>query len=356
MGVYKRGKRWWLAYTSPDGDYIREPVTIEGVSAEKITKTQAKDTLDIRKAQIAEGKFKLANTRNPVRFEKLVRVFIDDYSKINKKSWRRDETSSKPLLEFFQGKNLSYLTQGRVNRYKAQRLNTTSRLKKKISKATVNRELAFLKKMLNFAVEEKLLDKNPLSGYKLYPEPLTKFRTVTPEDYQKVYTEATETLKLILDIAINTGMRKSEILNLKWDNVDMNNGHILVIETKNDENRTIPINKVLNKALNSVEYRNSNGHVCQQDGTPVREFKTAFNEAIRRAGVERFTFHVLRHTFGSWLVESGADLVTVQKLMGHKTIKTTMRYLHPTTEMYRNAVEKLNLFHHSIITNKGNEA
>jgi len=94
------------------GDYIREPIRIDGVSSDKITKTQASETLHIRKAEIAEGKLNLANTRNPVRFEKLVRVFIDDYSKINKKSWQRDETSSKPLLEFFHGKNLSYITQG----------------------------------------------------------------------------------------------------------------------------------------------------------------------------------------------------------------------------------------------------
>ena len=356
MGVYKRGKRWWLAYTGPDGDYIREPVRIEGVPPEKITKTQASQTLDIRKAQLAEGKFKLANTRNPVRFEKLVKVFIEDYSKINKKSWKRDETSSKPLLEFFHGKNLSYITQGRVNRYKAQRLSTTSRLKKPISKATVNRELAFLKKMLNFAVEEKMLDKNPLTGYKLYPEPLKKFRTITSDEYQKIYAESTESLKLILDIAINTGMRKSEILNLKWENVDLDDGYILVVETKNDENRTIPINKVLNKAINSVKYRDSDGYVCQEDGTPIREFKYDFNNALKRSAIKRFTFHDLRHSFGSRLVESGVDLVTIQKLMGHKTIKTTMRYLHPTTKMHRNAVEKLNEFHHSFITNENIKA
>jgi len=306
------------------GDYIREPVRIDGVPADKITKTRASETLHIRKAEIAEGKLNLANTRNPVRFEKLVRVFIDDYSKINKKSWQRDETSSKPLLEFFHGKNLSYITQGRVNRYKAQRLSTTSGLKKPISKATVNRELAFLKKMLNFAVEEKMLDKNPLTGYKLYPEPLKKFRTITSDEYQKIYSESTESLKLILDIAINTGMRKSEILNLKWENVDLDNGYILVVETKNDENRTIPINKVLNKAINSVKYRDSDGYVCQEDGTPIREFKYDFNDALKRAEIKRFTFHDLRHSFGSRLVESGVDLVTIQKLMGYKTIKTTM--------------------------------
>jgi len=85
---------------------------------------------------------------------------------------------------------------------------------------------------------------------------------------------------------------------------------------------------------------------------PIREFKYNFNNALKRAGIKRFTFHDLRHSFGSRLVESGVDLVTIQKLMGHKTIKTTMRYLHPTTEMHRKAVEKLNLFHHSFITNE----
>ena len=150
-------------------------------------------------------------------------------------------------------------------------------------------------------------------------------------------------LKPILVMAYNTGMRRSEILNLKWENVDMSQGYVRVEETKNGESRYIPINKQLNEALKTVKYNTSGDYVFSHDNEPVRTFKTAFNAAVKRAGVDRFTFHDLRHTFASVLVMKGVDLATVQELLGHKSITMTKRYSHPTPEHKRQAIEKLDL-------------
>lgn len=197
--------------------------------------------------------------------------------------------------------------------------------------------------MLNYAVGEGWLSSNPLTGYKLYKESPSKVRVVTKEEFQRVYEAASGFLKPILVMAYNTGMRRSEILKLRWENVDMSQGYLRVEETKNGESRYIPINKQLNEALKTVKYNASGDYVFTHDNEPAKTFKTAFNAAVRRAGVDRFTFHDLRHTFASVLVMKGVDLATVQELLGHKSITMTKRYSHPTPEHKKQAIEKLDM-------------
>jgi len=344
MAVYKKNNRWYIDYYLPNGKRKREAVTIPGVDASKINREDAKKALSIRKAEIAQGKFDIVQTiTKPLLFEKLVNTFIEDYSKGNKKSWTRDVTSCKALGAYFGGKKLTQITPWQVDKYKSKRLKDISRLGRPISKATINRELACLKTMLNYAVGEGWLSSNPLIGYKLYKERPSKVRVVTKEEFQRVYEAASEFLKPILMTAYNTGMRRGEILNLKWENVSLSQGYIRVEETKNGESRYIPINKQLNEALKSVKYNASGEYVFSRGGELVSTFKTAFNAAVRRSGVARFTFHDLRHTFASVLVMKGVDLATVQELLGHKSITMTKRYSHPTPEHKRQAIEKLDL-------------
>ncbi len=97
------------------------------------------------------------------------------------------------------------------------------------------------------------------------------------------------------------------------------------------------------EALETVKNNSSNDYLFSHgNGDPAKTFKTAFNAAIRRSGVEKFRFHDLRHTFASNLVMKGFDIVTVQELMGHKSINMTKRYSHPTPEHKKQAVERLN--------------
>ncbi len=126
--------------------------------------------------------------------------------------------------------------------------------------------------------------------------------------------------------------------------MDLDEGYIRVEETKNDEPRIIPINKTLNEILNLVQYTPSEQNVFLSiKGEPVKEFKTAFNGALRRSGVKKFTFHDLRQAFATNLVMNKVDLVTIKELMGHSTIQMTMRYSHPTPEHKKLAVESLNM-------------
>lgn len=93
-----------------------------------------------------------------------------------------------------------------------------------ISKATINREIACLKTMLNYCVTREWISVNPLKGYKLYKEKQSKLRTLTKEEFEAFYNVATEHFKSIMIVASCTGMRKNEIFNLKWEDVDLEEG------------------------------------------------------------------------------------------------------------------------------------
>jgi len=341
VGVYKNGNRWYIDYYA-DGKRIRESATVPGVLPSKVTKTQAKKALNVRKAQIAEGNFDIATTKKGVLFDRLVEEFIKNYSKVNKKSWRRDVVASKPLLRYLSGKRISSIRELHIDKYKAQRLETISRYGRPISKATTNRELALLKTMFNYAIKRNWLRKSPL-------------RVLSEDEFKQFYNEAAEHFKPILIMAYTTGMRVSEILNLKWENVDLDKGYLLVVNTKSGYSRQIQINSLLHDTLKSLEYSGSSEYVFYYRGERIGNIKTAFNAALRRSGVKKFTFHDLRHTFATNLVMSGIDLITVGELLGNRSVQMTMRYSHPTPDHKKKAVENLNidLNGHKMDINKG---
>ena len=343
MAVYKKNNRWYIDYYLSNGKRKREVVSIEGVDPSKINREDAKKALSIRKAEIAQGKFDIRHTNSKqMSFEKLAHTFLEDYSKVNKRSWKRDRTSCRALLGYFGNIRINQITPWNVDKYKSNRLKEISRLGKPISKASINREIACLKKMLSYAVAENWIPSNPLKGYRLFNEKPKKIRVVTLDEFNMVYNNSSEYIKPILNTAYNTGMRRGEILNLKWEHVNLHEGYIRVEESKNNEQRLIPLNNEMKKTLKSLNSEKENEHVFNKNGQAIICFKTAFEGAILRSGVERFTFHDLRHTFATNLVMNNVDIVTVQELLGHKSILMTKRYSHPTLEHKKRAVQLIN--------------
>ena len=145
-------------------------------------------------------------------------------------------------------------------------------------------------------------------------------------------------------------MRKGEILGLKWDQIK--NEMIYLKKTKTDSPRHIPINDtvqgIFNRIKRKFKLRLADGkkqdadYVFTVNGDPVKDIKTAFNAAMKRAEIEDFRFHDLRHTFASQLILKGGTLKDVQELLGHKTMTMTLRYSHLTQEHKKKAVNLLN--------------
>ena len=147
-------------------------------------------------------------------------------------------------------------------------------------------------------------------------------------------------LKPIIATAIYTGLRKGEILNLKWKDVDLERGIIYVRENKQNHHQVKMVNDDLIDLFMKLPVK---GEYLfhDEEGNPLRDVKRSFQTALRRAGIEDFRFHDLRHTFASRLAMAGKDLYLIQRLLGHREPRMVQRYAHHSVESLRNGIEVL---------------
>ena len=304
-----------------------------------VSMTYAEKRLILKKRDLIEGQDKPKVVK--VSFKQFTKEFLE-WSKGNKrpKSWVRDEGSIKHLNPLFQDRLLSEVSPFLIEKHKLRRKEEGAKPR------TIAIELACLRHMFNMAMKWGRAVSNPVQGIKFPKESEVKDRILSEEEEERLLdTVRTEPkgkhLEPIIITALNTGMRKGEILNLKWENVDLKNGVIVVEKTKNGKIRKIPMNKKLTETLESGKKVSKGEFVFSEDGKPYGDVKTGWWTALKKAKIKGFRFHDLRHTFGSRLGMLGADIRTIQELMGHEDITMTMRYSHPTPEYKRNAVELL---------------
>ncbi|MBA7622771.1 Tyrosine recombinase XerD [subsurface metagenome] len=276
----------------------------------------------------------MQDLKGSITFGELAEMYLA-YAKVNKKSWKRDVSSFKKLLPVFENMRIKDISAFHIEKYKQKR-------REEVSKASTNREIALLKHMFNLAIMWKKASHNPVREVKLFKERNQRVRFLTEEEIHKLIEYCLPQLKPIVITALTTGMRRGEILKLKWKNVDFERSLITIEETKNDSVRRIPINDFLKEILLNLESRNTNEYVFLNiHKRPYSDIKTAWQKAIKKAGIKDFRFHDLRHTFASYLVMSNVNLKTVQELLGHKSMQMTMRYSHLSGEYKYQAVNIL---------------
>ena len=328
MSVFKRGDNWYIDYYF-DGRRIKEAVSHNKKKAEQV--------LAVRKAEILQGKYNLKDREKEkanILFERFAKTYLE-WARLNKRSYLRDVDLVKNLMTYFTGKKLFRITSLHVENYKSLRRN-------KVAPATVNREVACLKHMFNLAIKWEKASSNPVKGVKFFEEPKGNLRVLSKTEEMELIAASADHLKPIIITALNTGMRLREVLDFTWDRVNFVERYITVTNTKNRENRIIPMNDRLYYTLSKLK-RTGDLLFCKKDGSAYGSIKTAFRRALKRSGVSYCRFHDLRHTFATRLVMKGIDLVTVKELLGHKSIEVTMRYSHPTPEHKKMAVGLLDV-------------
>ncbi len=275
-----------------------------------------------------------------IKFNEFADLYLKDYAMVVKESWKSDYYYLKAnLIPYFGCRLLSEIRQYLIEKYKAKRIDDG------VQRSTVNRELACLKKMYNKAIDWEYAKENPVIKVKFFSEKDNMIeRVLTVVEEEKLIELCEPHLKPIIITALQTGMRKGEILSLKWQDVNFSKKEITVEKTKSGRTRIIPISKQLLAEFEKLKKAKSKtGYVFTypKTGKPTKDVKRAFQTACRRAGIKGLRFHDLRHTFASRLVENGEDIITVRDLLGHSSVRITERYTHSNKELKRKAVESL---------------
>lgn len=344
MGLYKRGKIWWFS------------ITIKGKQYRFSTKTT-----DKKKAQEIYLRT-LLDLENPATEEQPSMLFGDYFQNQYLPFCKRQTSYSskkyyfKSIPDWFKKLPLNRITTRDLELLQGDLL-------KGRKPATVNRIIAAIKHSFTKAYEWELISEETLKKIqrvKPLKGEIQRLRFLSIDECQNLIKAAEPHLKPIIITALNTGMRKSEILNLTWNQVDFKHGFIYLERTKNNERREIPLNDTM-KALLRELFKNRRldtdyVFINPATGRRLTDVKRSFRTACRKAGIQDFHFHDLRHTFASHLVMNGVDLKTVQELLGHKTIKMTLKYSHLSKAHKEKAVNKLNItIYHNFITIRENQ-
>lgn len=254
-----------------------------------------------------------------------------------KRSYSRDKDSIRNLKRLLgEHTKIRDLTSGRMETYQQQRLQEPSPVYpgKTITPATVNRELACIKTMLNRAVRHGKLDVNPIADVRKLQENNIRMRVLKQEEFEQLYKSCESHLKPIVLTAYYTGMRRSEILGLTWKEVDMRQGFIRLSadKTKTKADRSVPLHPRVESLLKAMPRALHTSRVFLRRGKHFDDIKHSFRAACMRAGIENFTFHDLRHCAINNLRQAGNDYFKIMAMSGHKTMSVFKRYNMVTEE------------------------
>jgi len=334
----KRGVSWVVDYLDPEGKRKRKFFPLKKDGEAYLGKVLAAkregryyDVFDIKK-------------ETQMTFNELADEYEKHYQ--SQKSFAKSKRYLLAMVrEHFGEKKLSQITYYDLDTYRNLRKAASARGGKPRSETSVNREMALLSHMLGKAVEWGILETSPFKkGNRLmFKENNHRLRFLTSEEVEALLKACSPHLKPIVEVALLTGMRRGELLGLKWD--QFRNGFIYLTETKSGKARQIPVSDRLAQVLKELRQKNQlkSPHVfCDSQGRRFHEVKRSFTSACRRAGLEDFRFHDLRHTFASHLVMNGVSLKAVQELLGHADIKMTLRYSHLSQAHLKEAVAVLN--------------
>lgn len=348
--------RYQIDYYDPGGKRIRKDFK---------KKKDAEAELGKRVSLRAEGRYLDVKKEYKTTLKQLLKKYKENYQEQpSYKTWKKychvnfkDHFGEDTLLA-----NIRYVDLETYRNQLRQKPTKSGTIRKD---GTVNREMSCLSHLFTKAVEWEMMEDNPFEKGKslLLKEDNERLRYLEEDELQTLLTECPTHLRRIVICAVNTGMDRGEILKLKWEQIQKGFIHLGVYKTRPP--RQIPINNDLEQLFKEIQREQGPGGkyvftyaaseeklkgrspVRKRKGLApvperIRNIKTAFSSALRRAGIKDFRFKDLRHTFASHFVMRGGTMKELQELMGHKTMNMTMRYAHLSQEHKKKAVNLLN--------------
>jgi integrase len=322
--IYKRGNVYWF-------QFVYNGVRYRG-STGLTHKAGAMRVEARKKTEIIMGKTR----KEAPDFSKFVEEFLTWSQAQNKASThKRYRVSSKPLLKYFRGK-VSEIDMASVERFKVSRL-------KECSPAGVNRDLAALRYMMNFAIRQGYIESNPVR-VKFLQEGPGEMRILSHDEERLYLDNSPQLLKDIAIVILQTGMRPNEVYSMRKE--DVHPGFIFVPKGKTRfARRNIPLTAEAAEVLERRAKEAKGACLFPSRLNPDKPMTITRSHltVCRKIGLE-FRLYDLRHTFGSRAAMAGVDLPTLKELMGHSSITLTMRYVHPTPAHKVEAIQKLRMF------------
>ncbi|WP_340619643.1 tyrosine-type recombinase/integrase [Xenorhabdus siamensis] len=351
MSIFRRGNTWYGNYTTPGGKRIKE-------SLGTTDKKQAQELHDRRKAEL--WRIERLGDFPDVTFDEACLRWIEE--KADKKSLDDDKGRMGFWLEYFGSVRLKDITEASIytavskmknRKAKARWESQVQAAKKKgheipaykevsVSVATKAKHLALIKALLRAAERDwKWLEKAPVIKVPAVRE--KRVRWLEPQEAQRLVDECPEPLKSVVKFALATGLRRSNIINLEWSQIDMQRqvAWIHPDQSKSSKAIGVALNETACRVLreqignhnkwvfvHSKSAINPNGVALPNVRKMRVDDNTAWNSALKRAGIENFRFHDLRHTWASWLVQSGVPLSILQEMGGWESIEMVRRYAH----------------------------
>lgn len=356
-GLYLRSRTWWLDCRLGGRRYVKK-------LGKGIVRSVASELANVARAAILKGEAGIGRKNKDLTF-KDARVKFEAWLETEKRptTVRRYKQCLVQLAGAFGDKRLSEITPWTLEHYKKVRVAGTQltdrpddlsdvewarrcRLAQKGAPIGVNRDLAVLKVLFNRCTTWGLFEgANPVRAVKLRKEPRTRLRWMTDEEEARLLAVAPEPLRTLILLGVHTGVRiQAEALRLRWEDIDLVRG-LLSVEAsyaKSGRSRSVPLNSLIRQALGSLQKQATGPFVfAKRDGSPYRSIRSTFVTACRRAGLSGITPHTLRHSFGSRLAMSGADMRTIQEVGGWRTLGMVERYSHLAESHKAEAVEKL---------------
>jgi len=326
---YNRGT-WYMWFRVRDGRIIHRSIP------EAKTLTQAKEAEAAVKLKIFENKYKyFADT---TLFSEFVNDVYLNYVEQHNKNPKSKQTHIKALVEHFGKRQLKDITPQDCRNYQAKRLKSVTTKGEIRSASTVNRELTTLSKIFNLAIQENKIERNPMQFVGKSKEPASRNRILSEEEFQRFLEEVQKDkiLYRLYLIAVNTGLRKGQIVALKVEDIDLDKRVLKAIASKGQPERLIPLNQTMCDHLSEMIFEVKSGNLF-----PLVDFRKRWAKAIKNAGIKDFRFHDLKHFFGTNLIQAGVNPLIVQMLFAHSSQEMTNRYLHPGFELLREAVGQL---------------
>lgn len=344
LQVAKSGKRTFFQRIRKDG----RTITVRIGDAELVSVRDARARAKEIKAQSLLGQWQEPVKQVMMTFAFFVSEYYLPYIKARKRSWLTDVSLlNNRILEAFGDCPLADITRAQVQAFHSELRESG------LKPSTCDRHLVLIRYIFNLAVEWEQLEATPAARIKLFREDNKCERYLNEEETRRLLrvlqTDSNRPVALALLFLLSTGARRGEALKARWCDIDVANRvwRIPAENSKSKKPRAIPLNSSALKVLQELGAPKSTEQslfISDYNGRPLRCITHAWFRMREKAGLEDVRMHDLRHSFASYLVNSGRSLYEVQQILGHSDPSVTMRYAHLSSQALQGAADSAAIF------------